>query len=149
MLTEYRCVLTTYKIQGIMKRKITIEQRRLINELLDKGEDRQAIANLASVTVGQVSAVAAHRTMGTYQESKYFSDAQSSETHQINSESVPTAEVDPSPVQSATLETSVALGMDIDSKHTVLGSFQFQQSTHINSGRERLRENIYGISNRS
>lgn len=102
-----------------MKRKITIEQRKLINELLDKGEDRQAIANLASVTVAQVSAVAAHRTMGTYQESKHFSDAQSSKTHQMNSESAPTAEMDPSSVQNAASETSVALGTDIDSKHTV------------------------------
>ncbi len=46
-----------------MKQKITSEQRTLINQLLDRGEDRQIIAQLASVTPGQVSAIAAHRTM--------------------------------------------------------------------------------------
>jgi DNA phosphorothioation-dependent restriction protein DptH len=46
-----------------MRQKITAEQRRLINQLLDRGEDRAIIAQQASVTPGQVSALAAHRTM--------------------------------------------------------------------------------------
>jgi DNA phosphorothioation-dependent restriction protein DptH len=46
-----------------MKQKITSEQRALIDQLLDRGQDRDTIAQLASVTPGQVSAVAAHRTM--------------------------------------------------------------------------------------
>src|SRR5947209_1613819 len=46
-----------------MKQKITSEQRILINQLLDRGENRSTIAQLASVTPGQVSALAAHRTM--------------------------------------------------------------------------------------
>ena len=46
-----------------MKPKITSEQRALIDQLLDKGEDRDTIALRASVTPGQVSAIAAHRTM--------------------------------------------------------------------------------------
>lgn len=46
-----------------MRQKITDEQRRLINELLDKGEDRKVIAKQASVSPAQVSAIAAHRTM--------------------------------------------------------------------------------------
>lgn len=46
-----------------MKRKITSEQRALIDQLLDQGEDRHTIALRASVTPGQVSAIAAHRTM--------------------------------------------------------------------------------------
>jgi DNA phosphorothioation-dependent restriction protein DptH len=46
-----------------MKRKITSEQRALIDRLLDQGEDRHTVALRASVTPGQVSAIAAHRTM--------------------------------------------------------------------------------------
>lgn len=46
-----------------MKQKITSEQRALIDQLLDQGEDRHTIALRASVTPGQVSAIAAHRTM--------------------------------------------------------------------------------------
>jgi len=40
-----------------MKQKITTEQRKLIAELLEQGEDRHVIAQRASVTVGQVSAL--------------------------------------------------------------------------------------------
>jgi len=46
-----------------MKQKITSEQHALIDQLLEKGEDRHTIAQRASVTPGQVSAIAAHRTM--------------------------------------------------------------------------------------
>jgi len=46
-----------------MKKKLTAEQRTLINQLLDRGQDREAIALQASVTPGQVSAIAAHRTI--------------------------------------------------------------------------------------
>jgi len=46
-----------------MSAKITPEQRQLISELLDRGEKRHVIAELAHVTPGQVSALAAHRTM--------------------------------------------------------------------------------------
>jgi DNA phosphorothioation-dependent restriction protein DptH len=56
-------VFATAAIEGFMKRKITTEQRSLINQLLDRGEDRHTIAELALVTPGQVSAMAAHRTM--------------------------------------------------------------------------------------
>src|SRR6266567_1620414 len=56
-------IRTAFTTEGFMKQKITSEQRTLINQLLDRGEDRQIIAQLASVTPGQVSAIAAHRTM--------------------------------------------------------------------------------------
>jgi hypothetical protein len=46
-----------------MSAKITPEQRQLISELLDRGEKRHVIAEIAHVTPGQVSALAAHRTM--------------------------------------------------------------------------------------
>lgn len=46
-----------------MKRGITKTQRDLINDLLDQGEGRFAIAQRAGVTPGQVSALAAHRTI--------------------------------------------------------------------------------------
>src|SRR5579864_9108104 len=50
-----------------MKHKLTIDQRSLINRLLDEGKDRDTIARLAGVTPNQVSAISAHRTMGRYQ----------------------------------------------------------------------------------
>jgi len=46
-----------------MKQRITAEQRKVINEMLGRGEDRYVIAQLAGVTPGQVSALAAHRTI--------------------------------------------------------------------------------------
>jgi DNA phosphorothioation-dependent restriction protein DptH len=57
-------------IEGFMKRKTTTEQRALIDQLLDRGQDRDTIAELASVTPGQVSAFAAHRTMQRKQATK-------------------------------------------------------------------------------
>lgn len=68
MPAQYRDIDTPLANKGVMKQKITDEQRSLINELLEKGEDRRTIAQRASVTLGQVSAVAAHRTMGRYRE---------------------------------------------------------------------------------
>ena len=46
-----------------MKNKLTVEQRKLIEQLLAEGQDRTVIAQKASVTPGQVSAIAAHRTI--------------------------------------------------------------------------------------
>lgn len=46
-----------------MTQKITPQQRLLIERMLDRGEDRHVIAEKASVTAGQVSAVAAHKTL--------------------------------------------------------------------------------------
>jgi Helicase HerA, central domain len=46
-----------------MTQKITDDQRKLIEQLLAEGEDRARIAQKASVTRGQVSAIAAHLTM--------------------------------------------------------------------------------------
>ncbi|MCU1284054.1 MAG: putative ATPase [Acidobacteriales bacterium] len=46
-----------------MKTKITNEQRTLVHELLNRGQDRQTIAEMVSLTPGQVSAIAAHRTI--------------------------------------------------------------------------------------
>lgn len=46
-----------------MTAKITSEQRAIIEELLEVEKDRNVIAERACVTPGQVSAIAAHRTM--------------------------------------------------------------------------------------
>jgi Helicase HerA, central domain len=46
-----------------MKQKLTTEQKNKIAELLDDGHDRETIAEVVGVTAGQVSAIAAHKTM--------------------------------------------------------------------------------------
>lgn len=48
------------------KFEVTPEQRATILKLLSEGIDRRTIAQLAHVSPNQVSAVMAHRTMGTY-----------------------------------------------------------------------------------
>lgn len=50
-----------------MPTKVTTEQRRAILRMLSQGHDRDSIAATVGVTPGQVSAVAAHVKMGTYQ----------------------------------------------------------------------------------
>jgi len=50
-----------------MAKRITPEQRQEVIALLQRGEDRQTIAARVGVTPGQVSAVSAHVTMGSYE----------------------------------------------------------------------------------
>ena len=50
-----------------MPPRITDSQRKAILELLIQGFDRETIAAQVGVTPGQVSAVAAHIKMGTYE----------------------------------------------------------------------------------
>ena len=49
-----------------MKSRLSPDQRTRVMELLDQGLDKESIARDVGVSAGQVSAVAAHRTMGTY-----------------------------------------------------------------------------------
>jgi hypothetical protein len=49
-----------------MAKRISESQREAVLRLLAQGEDRETIAAAVGVTPGQVSAVAAHVTMGTY-----------------------------------------------------------------------------------
>src|SRR5947208_17153495 len=49
-----------------MASKITREQRTAVLQLLAQGDDRDTIAAAIGITPGQVSAIAAHVTMGTY-----------------------------------------------------------------------------------
>lgn len=49
-----------------MTKPLTPEQREQILAQLKRGSDRSTIANSVGVTAGQVSAIAAHRSMGTY-----------------------------------------------------------------------------------
>lgn len=49
-----------------MKGRVTAEQRRRALEMLDQGADRLSIASTLGISVGQVAAISAHRTMGTY-----------------------------------------------------------------------------------
>jgi DNA phosphorothioation-dependent restriction protein DptH len=49
-----------------MPRRITPTQREHVLRLLAEGQDRDTIAATVGVTPGQVSAVAAHVTMGSY-----------------------------------------------------------------------------------
>lgn len=50
-----------------MGKRISDEQREQVLRLLAQSEDRDTIAHLVGVTPGQVSAISAHVTMGTYQ----------------------------------------------------------------------------------
>jgi hypothetical protein len=49
-----------------MPTKVTREQRQAVLSMLGHGHDRDTIAEAVGVTPGQVSAIAAHVTMGTY-----------------------------------------------------------------------------------
>lgn len=49
-----------------MPKKVTVEQRQSVLELLAQGQDRDTIAAAVGITPGQVSAVLAHVKMGTY-----------------------------------------------------------------------------------
>ena len=49
-----------------MPKRVTVEQRQAVLQLLAQGQDRDTIAAAVGVTPGQVSAVAAHVKMGTY-----------------------------------------------------------------------------------
>jgi hypothetical protein len=50
-----------------MPKKMTDEQRLKVLEMLAQGQDRDTIAASVGVTPGQVSAIAAHVKMGTYE----------------------------------------------------------------------------------
>ena len=52
---------------AIMGKRITREQREAVLNMLAEGQDRETIAAMVGVTPGQVSAISAHVTMGTYQ----------------------------------------------------------------------------------
>ncbi len=53
-----------------MIKKATPAQKLRVLEMLEEGSDRDAIASAVGITPAQVSAVAAHKTMGTYSKSK-------------------------------------------------------------------------------
>jgi hypothetical protein len=48
-----------------MPKKVTVDQRQTILQMLAQGQDRDTIAVAVGVTPGQVSAVSAHVKMGT------------------------------------------------------------------------------------
>jgi uncharacterized protein DUF87 len=103
-----------------MKQKITNEQRRLINQLLDRGEDRHAIAKQLSVTPGQVSAIAAHRTMrnrGPHVGSQ--ADPADAKPLTIPSEASPAH------------PSSIPLGTDIDTGRPVLWDPYASSNPHV------------------
>src|SRR5438552_12637958 len=49
-----------------MPKRVTPEQRQAVLQMLAKGEDRDTISASVGITPGQVSAIAAHVKMGTY-----------------------------------------------------------------------------------
>lgn len=108
-----------------MKQKITIEQRKLIKELLDKGEDRNVIAKLASVTLGQVSAIAAHRTMGTYGKAN-----QNEQQHQfVHHQDTPLSET--TGITDEKQSNGIALGTDIESSQIVYWDPHASSNPHV------------------
>lgn len=57
-----------------MTKPLNNAQKERVLELLAKGTPRSVIAGLVNATPGQVSAIAAHKTMGTYS-SKRLADS--------------------------------------------------------------------------
>src|SRR6266508_3965148 len=49
-----------------MPKRVTVQERQAVLQMLAKSEDRDTIAAAVGITPGQVSAIAAHVTMGTY-----------------------------------------------------------------------------------
>ncbi len=111
-----------------MKQKITSEQRMLIKQLLERGEDRHTIAQRASVTPGQVSAIAAHRTMGRYGQ-PHGSYGTVPIDGGISPESVePTSE--PS-ARASSDSASIPLGVDIDTARPVVWDPYSSSNPHV------------------
>src|SRR5438552_16331475 len=50
-----------------MVKRISEEERQAVLRMLARGEDRDTIAAMVDITPSQVSAIAAHVTMGTYE----------------------------------------------------------------------------------
>src|SRR5581483_11217370 len=114
---------TTTSIKGFMKHKLTIDQRSLINRLLDEGRDRNTIAHMAGVTPNQVSAIAAHRTMRRHERARSADSLMSLQ----GPTSVSTATVHGGGIQS----TSIPLGTDIDSSTSVTWSLYESTNPHV------------------
>lgn len=111
-----------------MKQRITPEQRTLINHLLDRGEDRHTIANLASVTPGQVSAVAAHRTMTTRNRIRRSNVAvKTSRGGLTESDEAMSA----SGGYSSTESSAIPLGMDIETRQSVIWDPYTSSNPHV------------------
>ena len=110
-----------------MKQKITTEQRKLIAELLEQGEDRHVIAQRASVTVGQVSAIAAHRTMGRYGNSHQFGQPVSAARGGASSHTSELISNSDQGQQSGGID----LGTDIDSMQVVNWEPQGSSNPHV------------------
>ncbi len=106
-----------------MKHKLTIDQRSLINRLLDEGRDRNTIAHMAGVTPNQVSAIAAHRTMRRHERARSADSLMSLQ----GPTSVSTATVHGGGIQS----TSIPLGTDIDSSTSVTWSLYESTNPHV------------------
>lgn len=111
-----------------MKQKLTSEQRTLINRLLDSGDDRNTIARLASVTPGQVSAIAAHRTMSKYDRPRKPGGAARAAGATL-SESVEL--MNNSSNHSSSHSASIPLGTDIDTARPVVWDPYASSNPHV------------------
>jgi hypothetical protein len=111
-----------------MKPKITSEQRALIDQLLDRGEDRHTIAQLASVTPGQVSAVAAHRTM---RKSTKHIGAEGTTAPILGMTAESAGLTRRSEEGSSPQPTAIPLGTDIDLKRPVLWDPYASSNPHV------------------
>src|SRR5208283_2434248 len=116
------------KTESFMKQKITSEQRALIDQLIERGEDRHTIAQLASVTPGQVSAIMAHRTMrrsaGPVRSHETVSAAESA--------SAESAELTKrSDQDSSTESVAIPFGMDKDTNRPVLWDPYAASNPHV------------------
>jgi DNA phosphorothioation-dependent restriction protein DptH len=64
-----------------MRSPVTNEQRQLVYEMLDRGESRSNIAAIAGLSPGQISAIAAHRTMKRKNQKAQASDSIEHQSH--------------------------------------------------------------------
>jgi DNA phosphorothioation-dependent restriction protein DptH len=111
-----------------MNERITTEQRELIHRLLDERTDRHEIARLASVTPGQVSALAAHRTMKRLRTAgpigHDFSESERSEhaSPKTKESLLPTVDMTAS---------KIPLGIDVEAQQIVSWCPQVSNNPHV------------------
>lgn len=112
-----------------MNKKITTEQRELVNRLLDENTNRQEIARLASLTAGQVSALAAHRTMKRLRIHRQLAN-NLPETNKL--QSGPTVYAESTPTQMCdTHAAEIPLGIDKNTHHIVTWRPEASNNPHV------------------
>ena len=111
-----------------MTKRISNEQRKLIQKLLEEGTERDEIARIASVTPGQVSAVKAHRTMRTRRESARMPRPV---VQSKRSDNKLTERIESGPILAHGNETEISLGIGAESHQTISWRPQVSNNPHV------------------